>query len=148
MPGRAGAVAPWQSGPIAAKVGVTEFVTSTFNVAVEAHCPAAGVKVYVVVPIAAVLIVAGFQVPVVPLDDMPGSNGAVAPWQSGPIAAKVGVTEFVTSTFNVAVEAHCPAEGVMVYVVVPIAAVLIVAGFQVPVVPLDDMPGSAGAIAP
>jgi hypothetical protein len=42
---KAGAVAFWQSGPILLNVGVIEFVITTFIVAVEAHCPAAGVNV-------------------------------------------------------------------------------------------------------
>jgi hypothetical protein len=42
------------------------------------HCPAFGVKVYVVVPTTEVLIVAGLHVPVMPLFDVVGNNGAVA----------------------------------------------------------------------
>jgi hypothetical protein len=64
------------------------------------------------VPTVAVLIVAGLQVPLMPLFDVVGRAGAAEPWQSGPIAAKVGVMEVVTSTFRVAGEAHCPAAGV------------------------------------
>ena len=41
----AGAVEFWQSGPICVNVGVIDVVTTTFIVAAEAHCPAAGVKV-------------------------------------------------------------------------------------------------------
>ena len=40
---------------------------------------------------------------------------------------------------------HCPALGVNVYVVVPIVDVLITTGFQVPVMPLFDVVGNAGA---
>ena len=47
-------------------------------VAGTAHWPASGVKVYVVVPITDVLIVAGFQVPVMPLLEVVGKAGAVA----------------------------------------------------------------------
>ena len=47
-------------------------------------------KVYVVV---AVLLIAGDQVPVMPLVDVVGSNaGIVAPLQYGPTAANVGIT--------------------------------------------------------
>ena len=35
----------WHNGPIAAKVGVIEFVISISKVVVPAHCPASGVKV-------------------------------------------------------------------------------------------------------
>ena len=62
-----------------------------FSVAVIAHCPVDGVKVYVVVPAVAVLIVAGLHVPVIPLFDVVGRTGAVLFWQSGPIAVNVGV---------------------------------------------------------
>ena len=48
-----------------------------FSVAVIAHCPVDGVKVYVVVPAVAVLIVAGLHVPVIPLFDVVGRTGAV-----------------------------------------------------------------------
>ena len=76
--GRAGAVAFWQSGPICMNVGVTCDVITIFIVVTAAHCPALGVKVYVVVPIVDVLIVAGFHVPVMPLLDVVGNTGAVA----------------------------------------------------------------------
>jgi hypothetical protein len=44
------------------------------------------------VPAVAVLIVAGDQVPLIPLLEVAGSAGAVAPTQSGPIAVNTGVT--------------------------------------------------------
>ena len=44
---------------------------------------------YVVV---AVLLIAGFQVPVIPLVDVVGNAGIEAPLQNGPTAANVGVT--------------------------------------------------------
>jgi hypothetical protein len=40
-----GAVLFWHRGPICANVGVIELVTTISIVAVEAHCPTAGVKV-------------------------------------------------------------------------------------------------------
>ena len=46
----------------------------------------------VVVPAVAVLIVAGFHVPLIPLLEAAGSVGAVAPTQTGPIAVNTGVT--------------------------------------------------------
>ena len=42
--------------------------------------------------------------------------------------------------------AHCPALGVKVYV--PDAVLLIVAGFHVPLIPLVEVAGSAGANVP
>ena len=45
----------------------------------------------------------------------------------------------------VAVVAQIPTSGVNVYVLVPAVVVLIVAGDQVPVIPLSDVVGSVGA---
>ena len=58
--------------------------TTIFIVAVVPHCPAVGVKVYVVVPTVAVLIVAGLHVPVMLLLDVVGNADAVVFWQKGP----------------------------------------------------------------
>jgi hypothetical protein len=52
--------------------------TVIVSVAVVAQRPAVGVKVYVVV---AVLLIAGFHVPVIPLVEVVGSAGMVAPLQ-------------------------------------------------------------------
>jgi hypothetical protein len=59
------------------------------KVAVVTHCPASGVKVYVVV---AVLSKAGDQLPVYPLFDVVGNAGNVSPLQIGATAVNVGVT--------------------------------------------------------
>ena len=61
------------------------------NDALIAHCPAAGVNVYVVGPAVAVLMVAGLQVPVIPLLDVVGNAGALEFWHSGAIAVNDGV---------------------------------------------------------
>ena len=55
--------------------------TTTVIVVVVAHCPAVGVKVYTVEPAEAVLIVDGFQVPVMPFSEMVGKVPGVAPTQ-------------------------------------------------------------------
>jgi len=102
--------------------------------------------VYVVVPTEAVLIVAGFHVPVMPLVEVEGNAGAVPFWHSGPIEPKAGVMLVVIVISIATAVAHCPASGVNVYVVVPTEAVLIVAGFHVPVIPLVDVVGKAGAM--
>src|SRR4030095_5866057 len=146
VPGNAGAVLFWQSGPICAKAGVIWVAITTSMVVTVPHWPAAGAKVYVVVPNAAVLMVAGLHVPVMPLVDVPGNAGAVLFWQSGPTCVNAGVICVVITTSIVAVAAHWPAVGVKVYVVVPNVAVLIVAGLQVPVMPLVDVAGNAGAV--
>ena len=87
--GNNGAVEFRHSGPIAAKIGVTFWLTVIVKVVDVAHCPAVGVKVYVVV---AVLFNAGDHVPVMPLFDVAGNAERAAPEQIGSTAAKVGVT--------------------------------------------------------
>ena len=67
-----------------------------------------------VLPALAVLIVAGFQVPVIPLLEVVGRVPGVAPTQYGPKVLNVGVILEPTVTDKVAVVAHCPAVGVKV----------------------------------
>ena len=112
--GNAGAVAFWQSGPIAVNVGVSRVVIVISIVVAIPHWPAFGVKAYVVVPNVDVLMVAGFHVPAIPLLDIVGKAGAVAFWQSGPICMNVGVTCDVITIFMVVTAAHCPVLGVKV----------------------------------
>ena len=135
-------VAPEQIAATAVKVGVTFGLTVIVKVAVVAHCPAAGVNVYVVV---AVLSKAGAHVPVTPLLEVVGNAVNVAPEQIAATAVKVGVTFGLTAIVKVAVVAHCPAAGVNVYVVV---AVLSKAGAQVPVMPLLEVVGKGVKVAP
>ena len=68
-----------------ANVGVSRVVMVIFIVVALPHWPALGVNVYVVVPSVEVLMVAGLQVPVMPLLEVAGNAGAVAFWHSGPI---------------------------------------------------------------
>jgi hypothetical protein len=104
-------VAPEQIGATAVKVGVTFGLTVIVNVVVLAHCPAVGVKVYVVV---VVLLSAGAQLPVKPLLDVVGNGDKVAPEHIGATAVNVGVMFGLTVIVIVAVVAHCPADGVNV----------------------------------
>lgn len=104
-------------------------------------------NVYVVVPVLLVLMVDGLHVPVTPLFEVVGNTGAVAFWQSGPTAVNVGVSRVVMVISIVVVLPHWPAFGVKVYVVVPSVDVLMVAGFHVPVIPLLEIVGNAGAVA-
>jgi hypothetical protein len=92
------------------------------------------------------LTVAGLHVPVIPLVDVVGKTGAVVPLHIGAIAAKVGVTTGLTVTDKVVALAQSPTAGVNVYV--PLAVLLTVAGLQVPVIPLFEVVGKTGAIAP
>ena len=62
-------------------VGVTLLLITISIVAVVPHDDV-GVKVYWVVPVADVLIVAGLQVPAMPLFDVDGSVGAAEFWHS------------------------------------------------------------------
>jgi hypothetical protein len=139
--GNADRLAPEQIGATAVNVGVIFGLTVIVNVAVVAHWPAVGVKVYVVV---AVLSNAGDQVPVMPLFDVVGNADKLAPEQIGDTAVNVGVTFGLTVIVNVVV-AQLPAVGVKVYVVV---VVLSNAGDQVPVIPLVDVVGNADKLAP
>ena len=53
----------------------------TLIVAVVAHCPVVGVKVYAVVPAVVVAMIVGFHVPVTPFVDVAGKAAGVAPTQ-------------------------------------------------------------------
>ena len=112
--GNAGAVLFRQSGPMASKTGVTEVAMVMDKVAGSAQAPAAGVKVYTVVPTVLVLITAGDQVPAIPLLEVNGNAGAVLLRQISPITSKVGVVAGVALMLMVTGPAHCPASGVNV----------------------------------
>ena len=109
--GNAFKVPPEQIGATALNVGVDCGFTVTVNVVVAAHCPAFGVKVYVVV---AVLLSAGAQVPVIPSLEVVGSAFNVAPSHIGATALNVGVKFGLTVMVKVVVVAHWPAVGVKV----------------------------------
>ena len=96
-------VAPEQIGATAVKVGVTFGLTVIVNVVVVAHCPTAGVNVYVVV---AVLSNAGDHVPVIPLLEVVGNGVKVAPEHIGPTDVNVGVILALTTMVSVVVVAH------------------------------------------
>ena len=101
--GNGAKVAPVQIGFTTANVGVTFGLTVIVLVIVVAHCPAVGVKVYVVV---VVLFNAGDQVPVIPFAEVVGKAAKVAPEQIGFITANVGTILELTVIVNVAVVAH------------------------------------------
>ncbi len=65
-------------------------------------------------PTTDVLMIAGLQVPEMPLLDIKGSTGAAELRQSEPNGLNVGVTNCVIVISNVAVVAHWPASGVKV----------------------------------
>ena len=88
---------------------------------------------------------AGDQVPVIPFSDIVGSADKVAPEQIAATGLNVGVIFGLTVIVSVAVVAHCPADGVNVYIVV---AVLFNAGDQVPVMPFSDVVGNADNVPP
>ena len=85
--GKVIAGAPLQMAGIGSKVGRTAGSTVTVRVAVVAHCPASGVKVYSVV---VVLSNTGAQVPVMPFSEVTGKVMAGAPLQIAEIGSKVG----------------------------------------------------------
>ena len=60
------------------------------------------------------LTVAGLHVPVIPLVDIPGKTGAVAPVQIGFTGLNKGIMPEVTVTFIDTGKAHCAGPGVKV----------------------------------
>ena len=107
--------APKHIGATAVKVGVMFGLTVMVNVAVLAHCPAVGVKVYVVV---AVLFKAGAQVPLIPLLDVVGKGDNTAPEHIAATGVNVGVMIGFIVTGVVAVTPGQPAAGATIYVTV------------------------------
>ena len=64
--------------------------------------------------VVAVVLIAGDQVPVIPLFEVRGSADRVSPWHIGATVVKVGTIGVVTIIVMVAVLAHCPVPGVKV----------------------------------
>ena len=91
------------------------------------------------------LFSAGDHVPAIPLSEVVGSAFKVAPEQIGATAVKDGVIDADTTIVWVTIDAHCPAFGVNVYVVV---AELFSAGDHVPDIPLDEVVGNAFKLSP
>jgi hypothetical protein len=146
--GRIGSAEFWQSGPIPLNIGVTWFVISTSIVAVVPHWPAAGVNVYLVEPIIAVLIVSGLHDPTKPSTEVFGNAGGFEFWHKRPMGSNVGTICDVISISIDTVEPHSPPVGVNVYAVLPIVDVFTVAGLHVPVMPSREVVGKAGATEP
>ena len=93
------------------------------------------------------LIVAGDQVPVIHSNDVDGKVGAGLFRQSGPIRSNVGKISLSMVISIVVTTPHWSgSSGVKVYVVVPTVLVLMVAGDQVPVIPLSEISGKSGAV--
>ena len=86
-------------------------VIVTVLVCVVAHCPAVGVKVYVV---DAVLLIAGDQVPEIPFVELVGSGEIVAPEQNVPTCVKFGRMGWLIAIIIDCVVAQIPAVGVKV----------------------------------
>ena len=107
-------VAFTQNGPIAENVGVKGFVIETLMEVTLAHCPAAGEKVKLKLPILAVEIVAGFQVPIIPFVELKGNEGADPFKQIGFIGVNEGVILWLIATVIVVVVAHVLLIGVKV----------------------------------
>jgi hypothetical protein len=92
-------------------VGVVFELTLIVIVAVEAHCPAVGVNVYVVV---AALFKAGDHVPVMPLFDVVRSALKDAPEQIAGTCVNVGVVKALTVIVPVALtDPQPPVSGIV-----------------------------------
>ena len=146
--GKAGTASPEQILSVVPKlnVGVMFGATVTVNVVGLAHTPGLGVNVYT--PEFWLSTVAALHVPATPFVDVFGNAGTAPPAHMLNDVPKlnVGVVRGVTVIFIVTGNAHCPAAGVNVYE--PLAVLLTVAGFQVPVSPLLDVAGNKGAVVP
>lgn len=90
---------------------------------------------------------AGDHVPVTPLLEVVGNGLKAEPAQIGATGVNVGVTGGLTVMPFVVGLAQTPGVGVNVYIVVPVAAVLIVEGDHVPVMPLLEVVGNAPGVA-
>ena len=84
------------------------------------------------------MLIAGSQLPGIPFIEV-AVNVNVPPEQIAATCANVGVTGWFTVTVCVAGKAHCPTDGVKVYVVV---AVLLIAGSQLPGIPFIEVAGN------
>ena len=86
--------------------------------------------------------------PFIPLVDEPGNEGTVPPAQIVRVVPKLNTGTMIGSTVtdNDVGTAHNPGLGVKVYV--PDVVLLIVDGLQVPAIPLVELVGSTGAVAP
>ena len=93
----------------------------------------------------ALLFKAGVQVPVIPFNEVVGSAASASPVQMAATGLNVGAINGLTVIVSVAVEAHCPAAGVNVYVFV---AVLFKAGDQLPAIPFNEVVGNAASASP
>jgi hypothetical protein len=92
-------------------------------------------------------MLAGLHVPVIPSFDVEGSAGTVVFWQyEFAMVGKVGETMPTIVMFKEAGFAQLPVIGVNIYVTVPRADVLMLAGFHVPAIPSFDVGGSAGGV--
>jgi hypothetical protein len=87
-------------------------------------------------------------VPVMPLTEVFGKDGTASPLQIVSVVPNenTGVAFGFTVTVNVTAGAQIPAVGVNVYV--SEAVLLTVAGFHVPVIPLEEVVGNAGTVPP
>ena len=101
--GKDAKVAPKQIGATCENTGVTFGFTVMVIVAVFAHNPIVGVKVYIVV---AELFIGGDHVPVTTLVEVVGKAPKFAPEQIGATCENVGVTIGLTVMVIVLVVAH------------------------------------------
>jgi putative transposon-encoded protein len=143
--GKSGAVSFSHIEVTKLKVGIMYgFTVTVMGGAGLVHCPPAEVKVYV--PVAVLLTVGVFQVPVIPLSEVVGKSGAVSFSHIEVTKLKVGVINgFTVTVMGGAGLVHCPPAEVNVYV--PVAVLLTVGVFQVPVIPLSEVVGKSGAVS-
>ena len=146
--GKDGGVAFWQSDPTWLNNGVTCGLIVMSIDTLDAQKFASGVNTKCSVVATDVLMVDGLQVPLMPLLLIEGNAGAIEFWQSACICVNEGVVGLFTVILIVVAVAHWFPFGVNVYTTVPATPVLMLDGFQLPLMPLFDRVGKAGGVEP
>ena len=88
----------------------------------------------------------GVHVPLIPFEEIAGKSGTGLFWQKVVPKLNIGVIWSVISITMVVSVAHCPASGTNLQAVFPSKAVEIVAGIQLPEMPLYDEFGNSGGM--
>ena len=91
-------------------------------------------------------MIAGNQVPEIPLGEVVFKGGADCPLHKFKDVLKLGIIFESIVTSNVTGVAHCPTFGVKTYL--PFAVLLMVAGDQVPTIPLGEVVFKAETVSP
>src|SRR5690606_24029167 len=99
---------------------------------------------------ARLLITAGDQVPLIPLSEIAGSRGAVEPKQSDKVFPKLNIGSSIglTVTARVNLPMHCSGVASAVKIYTPDTSLSMMAGSQIPSIPLMEVVGNKGTSPP